>query len=125
MKGGAVYATAAFERDPTCTGCDLDGRRRVGPAYVNTVAPFDIEAEHDALVDLARRVRAGDATLAEFEMAKLLLEDHTYAREVAADCGFPCPTCLPEQYRRWRNGCYMLGHARAKCEICGPKDRKR
>jgi hypothetical protein len=35
---------------------------------------------------------------------------------------FPCPTCRPDQFARWRNGCYRPGHQPKRCKLC--KDAK-
>jgi hypothetical protein len=34
---------------------------------------------------------------------------------------FPCPTCRPAQFKRWRNGCYRPNHVRQRCSLCTPK----
>lgn len=113
----------AFTRDPTCAGCDADGFRRVGPGYVLAIAPGDLDAEHANLTRMAAQVGSGLVTLAEFEAASAAYTRLAYKQDAAADSVFPCPTCKPEQYRRWRNGCFTPNHNRRKCDLCGPKKR--
>jgi hypothetical protein len=36
---------------------------------------------------------------------------------------FPCPTCRPAQFARWRHGCYKVGHQPKRCKLC--KDAKK
>lgn len=31
---------------------------------------------------------------------------------------FPCPHCRPEQFARWRHGCYQPNHQRKRCSRC-------
>lgn len=35
---------------------------------------------------------------------------------------FPCPTCRPKQFARWRHGCYRPNHVASRCRLC--KDDK-
>ena len=38
---------------------------------------------------------------------------------------YPCPTCRPQQFHRWRHGCYRTNHARSRCKLCREADGKR
>lgn len=31
---------------------------------------------------------------------------------------FPCPTCRPKQFARWRHGCFGPNHVAKRCRYC-------
>lgn len=31
---------------------------------------------------------------------------------------FPCPSCRPAQFARWRHGCYRPNHVAKRCRMC-------
>lgn len=49
--------------------------------------------------------------------------DRLAAYTQALNTVFPCPTCRPGQFARWRHGCYKLGHQPKRCKLC--KDAKK
>lgn len=38
---------------------------------------------------------------------------------------YPCPTCRPNQFHRWRHGCYTANHQRKRCRLCIEADKGR
>lgn len=37
---------------------------------------------------------------------------------------YPCPTCKPAQFHRWRHGCFGPDHVAARCRRCNPRDER-
>lgn len=35
---------------------------------------------------------------------------------------YPCPACRPDQFKRWRDGCFLPNHSRKSCRRCSPKE---
>lgn len=49
---------------------------------------------------------------------ELVLLDQWGRYTSALNTVFPCPTCRPDQFSRWRHGCYRPGHAPKRCRLC-------
>lgn len=52
-------------------------------------------------------------------------EAETWRKFVAlTNSVFPCPSCSPARYERWRAGCFAPNHSRKSCKLCDPKDHR-
>ena len=54
--------------------------------------------------------------------AEQAVADQWAKYRAALNTVFPCPTCRPKQFARWRNGCYRPNHVPKRCRLC--KDDK-
>lgn len=92
-----------------CGACE-NGNRLVTDAWARQEAGIP----QDADLDVLRRVAAGnDETPGDSVLADRLAK---YA--ALANTAYPCPTCRPAQFARWRNGCFAPNHNRKVCQLC-------
>lgn len=120
------------EPDEGPDGC-VDGMRHVTDVWARQEAGIDRDADlealraqaateraalEDARMRRARGVRDPDGKLPEIPDTPTIDTLATYAR--ALNTVFPCPTHRPDQFRRWRNGCWRPGHRAKSCRLCNP-----
>lgn len=101
--------------------CDCrNGQREVTDVWARQEAGIPRDADLAALRQQATleraeldRARAAHEPLPETPTLALLAK-YASARSTV----FPCPTCRPAQFRRWRHGCYRPGHVARTCKLC-------
>lgn len=86
--------------------CDGSGWIQVSEAYVDKVSPWPTASLPDNPTEEEQTVH--DALMNE---ARLLRNAH-------ANSSFPCPTCMPVAFARWRKGHWSNRHERATCPEC-------
>lgn len=91
------------ERTCDCTG----GFREVTEVYARQEAGIPQDADMDA-----------------YRRAAIDTPEHAAWCKFAAIANsvYPCPTCRPGQFKKWRNGCYQPNHHRKTCRTCTPRD---
>lgn len=121
--------------DDDC-GC-MNGQRMVTEVWARQEAGI---GPHDDLVALRARAREialvradANAHLSELDGdgqprypmppdSDLALIEQMAKFRAALNTVFPCPTCRPNQFARWRHGCWRPNHVAARCRLC--KDGK-
>lgn len=105
--------------DDEC-GC-LNGQRMVTDVWARQEAGIPRDADLPAIEAEVAEIQALYASLDWKEQAtpteRLLIEQVAKYR-AALNTVFPCPTCRPKQFARWRRGCYRPNHQAARCRLC-------
>lgn len=84
--------------------CEGDGWVRVGPGYVDQVAPWPPPPQDQSPEALEQHAAAMDT-------ARIL-------REAAANAVYPCRDCEPEMFARYIGRHWAPDHDRAACAQC-------
>lgn len=121
--------------DDECT-CQ-NGQRMVTDVWARQEAGIHPQADVAALEQQARRIAdlrgEANAHLGETDgngQARYPMPDDTALALIeqmakyraALNTVFPCPTCRPKQFARWRHGCWRPNHVASRCRLC--KDDK-
>lgn len=113
---------------PECT-C-RNGMRPVTEVWARQEAGIARDADLDALerevVDIRRQMGEAGSHHGELDpdgqprypMPDTALVEQLAAYHAALSTVFPCPTCRPEQFSRWRHGCYRPNHEPRRCRRC-------
>lgn len=105
--------------DEPCT-C-RNGLRSVTEVWARQEAGISRDAdlaELDALAEQqgrALQAHQADSRLPAPDVATL---ERMAKYRAALNTVFPCPTCRPKQFARWRHGCYRPGHIAKRCRLC-------
>lgn len=113
-----------------CTRC-TNGQVEVSDRWARDQAGL---GQHDDVVALAMTAAAQAATHARWltshpqdrgpEPPRDVLD--RMARYAAAmNSVYPCPTCAPSQFARFRNGCFRPNHHTRSCRLCTEGEKRR
>lgn len=119
--------------DCTC----MNGQRMVTEVWARQEAGIspsadvaDLERQARQIADLRAEANAhlGETDgngLARYPMPAehlLAMIEQMAKYRAALNTVFPCPTCRPKQFARWRHGCWRPNHVASRCRLC--KDDK-
>mgnify|MGYP000553040861 CR=1 FL=1 len=101
---------------------DVWARQEAGIAPAADLAALEREATRIAQARLAHHEHRQDPNWPLPTEAEQAVADQWAKYRAALNTVFPCPTCRPKQFARWRNGCYRPNHVPKRCRLC--KDDK-
>lgn len=84
--------------------CEGDGWVRVGPEYVDRIAPWP--------------AKPTDVSPEALEAYELAVETCRIRRESAANTIYPCKACEPGSFERWAGRHWLPDHDRSACSEC-------
>lgn len=109
----------------TCSRCNDRLMIEVGPAYVDRLAPGDLDALANDVAALDAAVEAlppDDPERRGLQEARAAAyaawADLDSRKRQAAGHVYPCSECHPALFHRWRAGCLRYGHKASDCERC-------